>query len=312
MTFPEEDSCVRVSSWEESRHLRCGACFRAELNGLCVLQQRALLFCSVRLFRSRWVVIIVLWCDVTCKLCRCDGWSMYDSRGRDSTACQFLELRTDAIGQTRRSALVNDADAVLEDRIALVDADLRSVALGKARRTFTLGEVADDERVVRRQSVNGKRRPGHRIHAIAACGHIAAVVHQAVRPQDESGTVYGGGPPRRTDAAWHAAHETEDLAAVEDGFLTVGDAALVQPHELLEATVCVLATCETLYLGEVCYGVETDQVEQDEVALHHGAHRVGFEVAFRQVVPALHERLHFFEASAGGCGGQRPSATVSR
>jgi hypothetical protein len=53
MTFPEEDSCVRVFIVGGSRHLRCGACFRAELNGLCVLQQRVLLFCSVRLFRSR-------------------------------------------------------------------------------------------------------------------------------------------------------------------------------------------------------------------------------------------------------------------
>jgi hypothetical protein len=53
MTFPEEYSCVRVFIVGGSRHLRCGACFRAELNGLCVLQQRVLLFCSVRLFRSR-------------------------------------------------------------------------------------------------------------------------------------------------------------------------------------------------------------------------------------------------------------------
>ena len=103
----------------------------------------------------------------------------------------------------------------------MIDADLGAITLGQTRCTFTLGEVADNERVVRRQSVDGERRPGYRVHAIAASGNVAATVYEAVCPEDERGAVDCGGPPRRADAARHAAHETEDLAAVEDGFLDV-------------------------------------------------------------------------------------------
>ena len=99
-----------------------------------------------------------------------------------------------------------------------------------------------------------------------------------------------------------------DLAAVEDGLLDVRDGTLVQPHELLVATIEFVAAGELFNFGEVGDCVEGDEVEDDEGRLHERAKWVGLHVAVCKGEPALEKSLDFFQAEAGGGGGEGAAA----
>ena len=83
-----------------------------------------------------------------------------------STSGQPLELSTNAIGETSRSALVDDFDAVLQDRVCPIQRHLRAIALGHTRNALALRQVANDERMVSSQRIDREGRPRHRTVAL--------------------------------------------------------------------------------------------------------------------------------------------------
>jgi hypothetical protein len=216
-----------------------------------------------------------------------------------------LKLVADAVGEARCNALVDDFDTMRQDGEGVVERDLSAVSFRQGRNTLPLRQITHDERVVGRQSVDRKRRSGHREEPVR--GRNRFRMRQAVRPEDQSHAIDGAGPPWRTSRLWHRPNEAQNLAGVEDGLFDVGDAALVNPHQLLVAAVETLLPRKTFDLWEVGDGVQADKMEHGQVGLHHRAHGIRLHVPVGKVVPTLQQRLNLFEPAPRRCCRYGPS-----
>lgn len=207
-------------------------------------------------------------------------------RREHSASHQSIKLVADTINKPVRSAFVHDLNAMSKDGDTMIHWNVSTIPLAESRLTYTLAQEANNHRMINRQGINrkGRSRRGEASRSICCWGLL---VDKTVGPQHKGRAVDCASPPRGTHAAGHRADDAEDLSAMEDGFLNIGDTSLVGPDQLLVGTVETFTTGQTLNLRKVSYSIEADKMEDDEIGLHDSTDRVDLEVAVGHIVPAL-------------------------
>lgn len=243
-------------------------------------------------------------------ICSCHG-AAERKRKQDAfrrlAARKLLQLAADAVGESGSDALIDNVDTMREDSEAVIQWHRGAVPLGEGWDAIPPRHVSQYGRMIGRKAVDGEGRVGW-LECTLLVRAQRLFLDQCVGPDDEGGTVNGTGPPWRTNASWHFPDKTEHLTRVGDGLLYIGQALLVHPEYLLVRAVDTFSSSETLNLWKVGDGIHADEVEHDQVGLHHWTDGVGLHVTLRKVEPTSQQRLHFFQANPSRSCSQCPIA----